>query len=75
MSSRNKKNTESDSRKLQNRLAQREFRQRKQKERDELLAKIELLEKDPSHQSLMTNVARELYAENNRLRALVQSLR
>ena len=45
MSSRNKKNSESDSRKLQNRLAQREFRQRKQKERDELLAKIELLEK------------------------------
>ncbi|EOR00752.1 hypothetical protein E3P77_00879 [Wallemia ichthyophaga] len=66
---------EEDQRRQQNRLAQREFRQRKQREKDELKARIEFLERDPDQQSqLMTRVARELYAENNRLRALVHSL-
>lgn len=72
----NRVNEEEDLRRQQNRQAQREFRLRKQREKEELKARIEFLERDPDQQSqLMTKVARELYAENNRLRALVQSLR
>ncbi|TIA92541.1 hypothetical protein E3P99_00570 [Wallemia hederae] len=74
-SSKSREVDDEDQRRQQNRQAQREFRLRKQREKEELKARIEFLERDPGQQSqLMTRVARELYAENNRLRALVQSL-
>ena len=75
-SSKSREVDDEDQRRQQNRQAQREFRLRKQREKEELKARIEFLERDPGQQSqLMTRVARELYAENNRLRALVHSLR
>ncbi|GJJ07378.1 hypothetical protein Clacol_001580 [Clathrus columnatus] len=72
---RKKKNNSQAARRDQNRIAQREFRLRKQQRIRDLEARVELLSESKDEIYIqMRNVVRELIAENHTLRSLVRNL-